>query len=339
MGSLQAVSELIQEEALHNSKSGNGMWSAYNVSECFALLAEGTAGPPQEKMQQFFGITTTNIRKDYPAEIQSANGVFCQGVKPSFVEAVKGTHNAFVSGEVKAEAINNFVSEATHGVIKEIVERVPPDTLAVLVSALYFKGTWETAFDPALTMPFPFEFNVNSKKDVPMMSQEKLKCQVLHTADARYLALDYVGGEVKFVVEMSGLELTKTSWENVLAATQAPYADVDVRLPKFKVETNIDLLPILEKKGGLQFLGNPPDGTFSPMTSEPVKITQVLHKCFMEVDEKGTVAAAAAAAVMARCLVVGSRPIFYVDGPFLCHVVVPSLNAVLFSACITDPTL
>jgi serpin B len=115
--------------------------------------------------------------------------------------------------------------------------------------------------------------------------------------------------------------------------------DVIVSLPRFKMETEFLLKPVLcDLHAELAFSD---EADFRGIGDEPLKISEVVHKAFVEVNEEGTEAAAATAVLMPRCAGLAgptSPPrVFKADHPFLFFIRDRKTNAVLFSGRVLDP--
>jgi serpin B len=104
------------------------------------------------------------------------------------------------------------------------------------------------------------------------------------------------------------------------------------------METEFSLKPVLCVLGA--DLAFSDDADFSGIGDEPLKISEVVHKAFVEVNEKGTEAAAATGVKMAMCGMIMELPepkVFQADHPFLFFIRDRQTNAVLFSGRILDP--
>jgi serpin B len=138
-----------------------------------------------------------------------------------------------------------------------------------------------------------------------------------------------------------GLPALERSWA---AANRYPQAidslhsagTVIVSLPRFKVEAEFRLKPVLSDMGAQLAFSD--DADFGGIATEPLKIAEVVHKAFVEVNEEGTEAAAATGVVMAKCLAVASEPkLFQADHPFLFLIRDRHTNAVLFCGRVQEP--
>ena len=113
---------------------------------------------------------------------------------------------------------------------------------------------------------------------------------------------------------------------------------VIVSLPRFKMETEFKLKPVLCALGAELAFSDEAD--FSGIGEEPLKISEVVHKAFVEVNEEGTEAAAATAVSDGPSAPVRPSPepkVFKADHPFLFFIRDRKTNAVLFSGRVLDP--
>lgn len=111
---------------------------------------------------------------------------------------------------------------------------------------------------------------------------------------------------------------------------------VEVFLPKFKLEKTYDMVSVLQGLGVVEaFLSGRAD--FSAMSpSEGLCLSALAHKSVAEVDEEGTEAAAASAAVQADCCLV-NQPRFCADHPFLFFIRHNGSGSALFCGRFSSP--
>jgi serpin B len=262
--------------------------------------------------------------------------------------------------------INAWVEEKTRDRIKELLKppHVMSHTRSVLVNAIYMKMPWYDAFELEWTAAEPFRFGDGTSAPTPMM----------HTIDwfpyfdgpgFKLAALPYKqGGEdgrhagISMVIllpdDPRGLaklesQLTPSALESWLGQLPKDGSTrLDLKLPKLKIEQTYDELEETLKRLGmtetfsasanLERLAKPerqPDGN-------GLGVSKVIHKTFIEVDEKGTEAAAATAIV--TVVITGSGgpapppPIpFFVDHPFLFFIRDDETGAILFMGRVVDP--
>jgi serpin B len=112
---------------------------------------------------------------------------------------------------------------------------------------------------------------------------------------------------------------------------------VDLSFPRFRFRTAADLVDILATRGVID-LFDPDKADLSGITdAEKLYVSGVLHEAFIDVNEKGTEAAAATAIVI-RASAAPARPVeLVVDRPFFFVLRDLETNAVLFLGRVVDP--
>ncbi|XP_049948314.1 leukocyte elastase inhibitor A-like [Schistocerca serialis cubense] len=175
-------------------------------------------------------------------------------------------------------------------------------TCLVLVNAIYFKGLWDIPFKKDDMSPMPFHVSATQKKTVDMM---KLKKHLMYTEakqlEAQVLKLDYKGSQLSMVILLpkknNGLKKLEAKLASLNLADilyKMSLVKVEAYLPKFKLEHEIDLRDTLEKLG-MKTMFDPCEADLTGISdSQPgLVVSHILHKAFIEVNEKGTEAAAA----------------------------------------------
>ncbi|KAM5268002.1 serpin B6-like isoform 1-T2 [Hipposideros larvatus] len=244
--------------------------------------------------------------------------------------------------------INTWVANKTEGKITELLSpnSVSPQTPLVLVNAIYFKGNWDNQFDKQLTKERPFKVSKNEEKPVQMMFK-KSSFHYTYVGDifTKILVLPYVGKELNMIImlpdENFGLEMVEKqlTHEKFIEWTRPDMMDqeeVEVFLPRFKLEENYDMKDVLRSLGMTDAFEEG-QADFSGMSSQrDLCLSKVVHKSFVEVNEEGTEAAAATAAVMMlRC--VRLTPRFCADHPFLFFIQHSKTNGILFCGRFSSP--
>jgi serpin B len=252
------------------------------------------------------------------------------------------------------DAINQWVSEETEGRIRDILDRLGRDTILVLANAIYFDAAWALPFDEADTRDEPFYLLDGEEEKVPLMHQ---RSDFSYTEGDGYQAiqLPYENGNVAMVIllpregRFREIEERLTGgWvQSVVSGFSAH--DVILTMPKFSFET-----PVLNLAATLEAMGMPDafskrDADFSAVAQlqpdEVIYISQVLHKAFIEVDEKATEAAAAVVVEVEIevGLVIGAPTvpppiIMNIRRPFIFLIRDIKTNTILFVGRVVDPT-
>lgn len=252
-------------------------------------------------------------------------------------------------GALDAAAINAWVKEKTKDKIAEIIrpENITPETILVLVNALYFKGLWKDPFDKAQTAPRPFTPLVGAAKPVPMMNRSN-RYAYYEDAQVQAIRIPYGSGRLAFYAVLPALGTPLPSYLSQLDA--AKWKDLSAKLtlrpgkltlPRFKTEYGKELSKQLGALGMQVAFGR--GAEFAKVASLPpgqwLEISAVEHKTFVEVNEEGTEAAAVTAVSMRA----GSAPpppeapfTMVVDRPFFCMIQDSESGLILFLGAIVD---
>ena len=302
-----------------------------------------------------------------PITVTVANRLFVKtgfALKPMFLALVGKFYDAqpasldFGANPAgAAREINGWVASRTRDRIRDLVpaDALKADTRLVLVNALYLKAPWATEFSAAATKPEPFQVHGGAPVPVPTMQAQRHGFGYAKKEGFTAVSLPYSDYDLQFLVLLpdapDGLAaLEKKLTPAVLAECAALPAEREVRLflPKFKQEPpTVDVGTALQALGMRQAFDQPQGSAdFSGMAprlpNAYLAISQVLHKTFLSIDEKGTEAAAATAVIMMRA---GSamrpppeEPVeVRVDRPFFYAIQHRPSRACLFVGRVTDP--
>ena len=288
-------------------------------------------------------------------ELLTANRLFLQKNFSLVQEFVEGT-KVFFHAEIALvdyqtdldgarKEVNDWVAEKTKQKIKNLIaEKIfNTRTRLTLVNAIYFKGFWQNQFDEQATFKQHFVVSEREKTEVQMMHLTK---HFRHVHDSSVLAcqileLPYQGEDLSMVIllphDAHGLakleeSLTHEILQQALASvSQSQPQKVEVTLPRFKLTQQFKLNDVLANMGATDMFDEL-KADFSGMTPGPEKlhVSHVIHKAFVEVNEKGTEAAAATAVVMMAPTGFVRNTTFCADHPFLFLICHKKSNAILF---------
>jgi serpin B len=238
--------------------------------------------------------------------------------------------------------INDWVHEQTEERIPELLGRGAVDTLTrlVLVNAVYLKAAWQQPFAEGSTHPAPFTLADGTTVDVPTMTTETQ----FGYADGdgwQAVELPYVGGQLAMTIvvpdDLAGFVdgLDADSFAAIVDSLESSY--VDLSMPKFGIETKTDLADTLAAQG-MPLAFDPAAADFSGITAEErLFITAVVHQANIDVDEKGTEAAAATAVAMGLSAL--PEPVtMRIDRPFLFALRDVPTGTILFLGQVADPS-
>jgi serpin B len=244
--------------------------------------------------------------------------------------------------------INAWIEEKTNDRIRDLLPRgsIDDQTRLVLTNAIYFKGQWISRFDENLTRPLPFHPPSGSAVDVPTMHQQE-KFGYAAMDGLQVLQMPYVGEElamyVLLPVERDGIgdleeRLTLDRLERWIGA--AHQREVRVWLPRFTIDPPepVSLEATLSAMGmPLAFSGSA-DFTGMSDVRPPLFIDDAYHKAFVEVNEKGTEAAAATGIALRVTSAPLEPPEFRADHPFLFLIRDLRSGSILFIGRVLDPS-
>jgi serpin B len=376
---LELYAQLARVNPEKDQKAENLFFSPFSIHSALAMTSAGARGStleqmgrtlhltlPQERLHAAYGQWVQTLgappplfrRGEVPFELVVANALWAQGGYP-FHEPFKETlarHYKAGFNEVDyvrdtegaRKAINAWVEKQTREKIKELV---PPGLLSemsrlVLTNAIYFKSRWAEEFNEKFTKPLPFHLLGGRDKDVPMMYQQD-RFNYGQTDNAQVLELPYKGHVLSMIVLLpkknDGLaELEKGLTAGSLAAWTGTMErrKVKVTLPKFKMTSELRLSDVLKSMGMADAFEMKKADFSGIATAEPLFISEVLHKAYVDVNEEGTEAAAATAVVM----MAGSEApkpeepvVFTADHPFVFLIRHNNSGTVLFMGRVTNP--
>lgn len=236
----------------------------------FEILRDGLhLTGTKESIADNYARTQTTVAKSIGSStLDIANKVFVQqghSIKKSFENVAVNHYHSEVesvnfSENVKAaKTINTWVEEKTHDKIKDLIssDSLDGDSRLVLVNAIYFKGAWAQKFNPDLTAKDDFWISETESKKVEFMNQKAdFLYGVFPDYDASALLLKYNNSDISFLVilpnKRNGLPELESKLKDIDLndLTSKLYKqEVNVKLPKFKIESSFQLKDILTEVG------------------------------------------------------------------------------------------
>ena len=303
----------------------------------------------------------------YPMQLEMANAVYVGDrysphLNPLYFKLVKTKYLAEVftmstSNPQKAsDTINKWVATKTRHKIPTIVSKddMRPDLAMLLLNSIYFKANW--SFEFASQRSHKQNFYPNYQKGNPgnpietMMMSQKGRFPYAKNAEVQILELSYKGEEFSMYFllpeNMAAFEKKLNSAHFFALISKLNIKNqVQVSIPKYKIEQTMDLTKIMKDMGmPLAFMMSKADfgDMLVPETELSLYIDLIKHKTFIEVDEKGT-EAAAVTAVSAMAAGSGRSvetvDIFYADHPFIYALVHKPSMSILFLGKVHNPAL
>ncbi|KAM4704597.1 serpin B4-like [Rhinophrynus dorsalis] len=259
------------------------------------------------------------------------------------VEAVDFQKNA----EVIRQQINSWVEKNTNGKIKDLFPKdsISPSSVMVMVNAVYFKGKWKLQFKKENTKDGIFHMNKNEKKTVKMMFQSgKFRIASVPDLKSQIIELPYERDMSMYIVlpdKVDGLKelqnnITCEKVINLAKSDIMKEGTVNVHIPQMTIEQNYEDLPKVLKAMGMTDVFAANADLTGMSTKGRLTLSRLVHKCYINVNEEGTEAAAATGGGIVPL----SMPIiheFNVDHPFMCYIKHTPTNCLLFFGSITSP--
>ncbi|NXP09365.1 OVALX protein, partial [Thinocorus orbignyianus] len=212
------------------------------------------------------------------------------------------------------------------------------DTALAIVNAIYFKGTWKTAFKEEDTQEMPFNVTEQESRPVQMMYQNStFKVAVVAAEKMKILELPYASGQLSMLVllpdDISGLEQleNKISFEKLREWTSPNVMEkrrVKVYLPRIKIQEKYNLTSVF-KALGMTDLFSPSANLSGISSAKNLKISEAVHEAYMEVNEEG-IEMAGSAEVMGDTKYSSELEEFRADHPFLFFIKHNPTNSILF---------
>lgn len=238
--------------------------------------------------------------------------------------------------------INAWVSQQTHGKIPKILDQLDGDMALLLLNAIYFKGEWQTAFDPKQTREQAFHLDNGMTQTVPLMQRrahfdyfENEMFQAVRLPYGKTQATDMVVFLPKSGHKLSELvaQMTPEHWQQW--QRQFQNREGVVMLPRFQLNYRQNLNETLKAMGMPSAFGK---ANFSRMAEAPLAVSFVLHKAFVEVNEQGTEAAAVTGIGMRITSVSPIQPfVLRADHPFCFAIVDRQQQDPLFMGTLVKP--
>jgi len=356
--------DLFRMITIQQEENKNTMISPVSISLALAMTYNGAVGSTKEAMEETLGLqglTTKEINQSYQelmealvsvdskVTLEIANSIWYREsyeVRQEFIDVNRKYYNAEVSGldfnnSGASETINQWVSNHTRGKISEIIQYIPSNALMYLVNALYFNGKWKYQFDPDETSGKPFYLEDGAQKQVDMMHIEN--AFKYHRGDHfRALEMPYGRGNFSMVCLLPdanyGIEnliagLSQETWNNMVNGFSKK--NVELEFPRFKFDYKKKLKEMLCQLGmEVVFTDQADFSSINP--NGGLCISDVVHKTYLEVDEKGTEAAAVTVVEMVNTTSAGNMIRF--NRPFVFAIREISTNTIIFIGKFADPS-
>jgi serpin B len=290
---------------------------------------------------------------DPKVELSISNAIFYRNtfpVKNTFITTNQNFYQAEISGldfsktTETLNTVNGWVNTKTKGKIDKIIEQVNGEDIMYLLNAIYFNGEWKYRFDPQATTNMSFTKEDNTAIQVPTMtienpfnyySHQNFQMLEMPYGSGKYSMLIFLpasGKKTDDVISMMTAE-SVNDWISKMTEQKK-----EVFLPKFEFKFDDSLVDELTALGMTDAFDDSKANLTGISDAAKLVISEVMHKSYIKVDERGT-EAAAVTGVTIIVTSVGPDNSFRADHPFVFAIREKDTNAILFIGKVMNPVL
>ena len=351
----------------------NTLLSPFSLSVALAMARNGAAGETQQAIVnalQLQRLDPESINVNYvylqralqapdsKVTLEIANALWAADdieFDPDFLDR----NDQFLDTEIatldfteptNVETINDSINTNTNGAIPSVAEAIDPQTIACLISGIYFKGNWQEEFDTSQTRDESFTLANGSKKQIPMM--RRTDGYPYYAGDQfQAVSLPYGNGQMGMYIFLPNPDtdlytfldlLNIENWEGWMS--RFSQREVSLVTPTFKLQYSAELKEALERLAmGIAFEEDRADFSRMTVSSVPVFISYLTHTAVVEVNEEGTEASTGSFVFLDAVPLAEPQafipPIpFVVNRPFFLAIRDNRTGTVLFMGVVVDPT-
>jgi len=358
--------EIFQKVNASISEPKNTMISPMSISLALAMVYNGTDDNTKKQMEDMLhksGLTPDDINQSYKelvaalashdpkVELAISNAIFYRNtfpVKDAFKMTNQNYYNAEVSGLDFAKTtetlnmVNGWVKNNTKGKIDKIIEKVNPEDIMYLLNAIYFNGEWQYRFDPKETTNMPFTKEDNLMVQVSTMSIENQFKYFSHQ-NFQMLEMPYGSGKYSMLIFLPASGKNTTDMISTLTSEnindwllKMTEQKKKVFLPKFEFKFDDSLVDELQVLGMTDAFNDAKANLSGISDAAKLIISEVMHKSYIKVDERGT-EAAAVTGITVGVTSIGPDNSFRVDHPFVFAIREKDTKAILFIGKVMNP--
>ena len=350
-------------EACREMEKENICLSPLSAQFAMAMVAGGAEGKTKkeildamqlgdsanEKSRRLLDDIATKTVWNEHGDVRIANSIWIKegfDVKQKFVDTNKEYFDALVeSAEFNQETVkrvNEWCNENTNGKIPTILDRFTESDRMLLINALYLKAAWSKPFQEGNTTNKTFTTEKGEKIQVPTMairSNEPFYSDDIVAMVSKRLQGGYT---MLFILPSEGVKCDEAA-EYVANDFDTLLKNMEVRnvflsLPKFTTDFGMSLKNTLASLGIKRAFGG--KAQFGGISDEALYISDVVQKTYINVNEKGTEAAAVTMAVAGLLSMRPSKTEFITfDRPFIYAIVKDNSNEVLFAGKVGNPAI
>ena len=323
-----------------NKKGQNLIISPLSIYQVLSLLANGANGETQSEMLKTLGsnnideLNEINYKILKKAEgfstIDIANAVMTKFRPMEDFCSIADKYLSPIQPLVSVDQVNNWCSEKTHGKINKIIEELNPETVMLLLNAVYFKGKWIKYFEKESNLKLPFfNFKKNENKKLIETMIQTDYFNYKENSDMQIIELPFLEDFMSAIIILPSvtqdinkfidtLFQKKSDFDKII--NKLDYAKVHLELPKFEIEFS-EILNDVIKELGMKKLFDYMQADLSGLDkNKNIYVSKIIHKTYLKVNEVGTEAAAVTAVVIDGMALFDERKKIYkmkINRPFI----------------------
>ena len=343
---MQRYTQRTLSQLLASPQGENTVYSPANLYIALCMLSETVAGETQSQLLELLGLSS-------PEQAREAAGALWRNLynettygKTTLANALwlneqvayndetvdhlakdyyTSVYRAVMGDKATDAAIAQWVNENTGHLLEEAAGALEttPDTVMMLLSALYFKNEWVDAFQEGATREDVFTTAAGAEQKIDFMHMHK-NGSIIRGENYAVAGLPFKDGiSMTFLLPDRGTALSDVlsaesameDWFHPQQSAEAEYGEIHWSVPKFDVSSDLDLVDALRALG-VEDVFDDSRADFSPLTDLelPMAVTQVKHAARVTVNEDGCEAAAfTAIMVEATSAAPDSLPVFEMD--------------------------
>lgn len=334
--------------------------SPFSLVSVFIPLMLGLSGTTLEETCNALGIKQNELPKllgdfgnFYNSLVNSKNVKLSNvmlsnenvSIKSTYLQNISSTvsHESFGKDDIPflVQKVNSLVEKNTNGMIKNLLDDndIAEDVFFILLNTIYFMSNWDTKFEKRRTRNLPF-YGISGERQEDLMKMSEESFKYFETSEYQVLRMPYENSSFSFCVvlpkNIDGKPLLMDSTDLINNVLSAKHETVNVTLPKFTQEQEIDMIPFLQSLGVNTLFTNRMEAKNMTDSTDPMYVSVIRQKAKIIVNEDGTEASASTAIIcmMESCRLMSPPKNVYnfiANHPFTYYVIYEPLKLVLFS--------
>ena len=355
----------LARETARQRPGGGFLVSPLSVATCHAMLLSGATGmtrkdlaaalalgdPEPEAVDDGMFALAYQVTHTDSRELQIANAFFPVGplkINRAFQNVLRQSYDADTIqldgvGPDSLAKVNGWVDDKTAGMIPKVLDHIDDQAVYLLANAATFDGAWDTPFDEGDTRDAPFTLSSGANVQVPTMRLDEVDVGWCAQNGFAAVVIPYRARNFTFVVLLPDRasnpskvlsRLTRARWTTLLK--DASYDEAKLSLPRFRFDGSYDLIPTMSSLGARRLFHDAELGGISDQASN-ASVGQDVHATHIEVDERGTRAAAATELDTKTDTTSPNPKDIKIDRPFLYAIVHKQTGTIVFLGVCMDP--